>query len=274
MRSKSLRVALVVLAAFGCSRQSGRDAFTRSVAGRLRAALPGAAVAVAGPLQVAITPRNGKQTSLDLTSLWKDCGERVECGEPVEQYVRSVVPASLAVEVPAKREYLRPVLRTKENLPAAGQLVSRPFVGELVVAYVFDSGDSKRAVAPGDLEALGLDEAGVHAAALANLEAARQEIPHAPSESAPRIQVVATGDAYAASLLLLPQRWEALRSEVQGDLIVVAPHQGFVFLTGSGEDKATRGQLKALAVDRLDGAGALSLAPLKWTPAGWVPFAG
>jgi len=275
MRNSSRGLILTLLAVAGaCSRQPASAAFTQKVAERLKAASHGAEVAVVGPLQVAITPKNGKKTSLDLTSLWKGCGEKVECGEPVEQYVRSVVPASLAVEVPAKLEYLRPILKTRENLPPAGQAVFQPFVGELVVAYVFDSGDSKRPVAPGDLQALGLDAAQLHAAALANLEAARPDIPHEPSEASPRVITVRTGDAYAASLLLFHKRWEGLKAEVEGDLIVMAPKQDILLFTGSGEDKATRGQLKSLAADHLDGAGSLSMAILKWTPAGWVPFVG
>ena len=171
-------------------------------------------------------------------------------------------------------EYLRPILKTRENLPPAGQAVFQPFVGELVVAYVFDSGDSKRPVAPGDLQALGLDAAQLHAAALANLEAFAKEIPHEPSSPESRVFVVRTGDEYAASRLLLLQLWAPLKSEVEGDLIAVAPNQELVVFTGSGADKATRGELKAFVADHLDSSRPLSPAMLKWTPAGWVPFAG
>ena len=267
-------VLTLVVAAAACARQPQRAAFTQKVAERLKAASVGAEVAVVGPLQIAITPKGGKKTALDLASLWKACAEKVECGDPVEQYVRSVVPRSLVVEVPAKREYLRPVLKTRGNLPPAGQGVFRPFVGELAVTYVFDSGDGKRPVAPGDLKALGLDEAQVHAAAMANFEAVAKEIPHEPSSPASRVFVVRTGDEYAASRLLLHQLWAPLKSEVEGDLIAVAPNQELVVFTGSGGDKATRGELKALVADHLDSSRPLSPAMLKWTPAGWVPFAG
>lgn len=275
MRNSYRGLALtLVVAAAACARQPQRAAFTQKVAERLKAASVGAEVAVVGPLQIAITPKAGKKTALDLASLWKACAEKVECGDPVEQYVRSVVPRSLVVEVPAKREYLRPVLKTRQNLPPEGQGVFRPFVGELAVTYVFDSGDGKRPVAPGDLKALGLDEAQVHAAAMANFEAVAKEIPHEPSSPASRVLVVRTGDEYAASRLLLLQLWAPLKSEVEGDLIVVAPTQDLVAFTGSGADKATRAELKAFVADHLDSSRPLSPAMLKWTPAGWVPFAG
>jgi hypothetical protein len=274
MGNRSSRLLLALLAAaVACSRQSS-GAFTQSVAESLKAASRDAEVAVVGPLQVAVTPKNGKRTSLDLTELWKSCGGKPDCGEPVERYVRSVVAGTLVVEAPAKREYLRPLIRVRSNLsPAEAAAVSEPLVGDLVIVYVLDSGDARRPVAPADLQALGLDKAGLRAAAVANLEAAAPDIPHEPSD-APRVFVVRTADGYAASRLLLHKRWEALKAEVAGDLLVVVPHQRVMFFTGSGEDKATRDRMKALAADRMDGADGLSPTVLKWTPEGWVPFAG
>jgi uncharacterized protein YtpQ (UPF0354 family) len=229
---------------------------------------------VVAPLQIAVTPKNGKRTAVDLTDLWKSCGEKADCAEPVDRYVRSLAAGSFVVEAPAKREYLRPVIRMASNLTASeATAVSEPFVGELVIVYVFDSGEARRPVAPADLAALGLDKAGLRAAAVANLEAAGPAIPYEPSDT-PRVFAVSPPDGYAAARLLLHPRWEALKGEVTGELIVTAPHARYVFFTGSGEDQAARAAMKALAADRLDGAEALSAAVLKWTPEGFVPFAG
>lgn len=274
MRNRSSKLlAALLAAAVACSRPPSA-VFTQNVAERMKAVVKDAEVTVVAPLQIAVTPKNGKRTTLDLTDLWKSCGAKAECAGPVDGYVRSVVAGSLVVEAPAKREYLRPLIRLASNVPPSeASAVSEPLVGELVIVYVFDSGDARRPVAPGDLQALGLDKAGIRAAAVANLEAAAPGIRYEPSD-AERVFVVTTGDGYAASHLLLHKRWEVLKAEVEGDLIVVAPHQRVVVFTGSGEAKATRDRMRALAQDHLDGADGLSPAVLKWTPEGWVPFAG
>jgi uncharacterized protein YtpQ (UPF0354 family) len=270
-RLAALLAAAAILAA--CSRDPSA-AFTSRVADRLKAAAKGADVAVVAPLQVAVTPKEGKRTTLDLTDLWKSCGSRVDCGEPVDGYVRSVVANALVVEAPAKREYLRPLIRLKSNLSTAeAAAVSEPLAGELVIVYVFDSGAARRPVAPADLQTLGLDKAGLRSAAVANLKAAAAEIPHEATD-AERVYVVSPPDGYAAARLLQLEGWEPLKAEVQGDLIAIAPHERYVFFSGSGEDKATRDRLRALAADRMDGADGLSPVVLKWTPQGWVPFTG
>ena len=157
--------------------------------------------------------------------------------------------------------------------PAEEKAVSEPLVGELVIVYIFDSGNARRPVTPADLPALGLDKAGLRAAAVANLEGAEKEIPREETET-PRVFRISPPDGYAASRLLLGKGWEALKAEVEGDLIAIAPHEHYVFYTGSGEVKATRDRMRALATDRMDGSDGLSLAVLKWTPQGWVPFGG
>jgi hypothetical protein len=275
MRNASFRLLLVLLiGVIGCSRPQSA-AFTQRVAERLKAASKGAEVTVVAPLQVAITPHHGKRTALDLTDLWKACAGNLDCGAPVETFVGGVLAGALVVEAPAKREYLRPLIRTRSNLPAseAGAL-SDPLVGELVIVYVLDSGDARRPVMPGDLQALGLEKSGLRVAATANLAAGALAIPHEPSDPAPRVFVVTTGDDYAASRLLLLEGWGALKPEVEGDLLAIAAHQRTVFFTGGGEDKATLKWFKSLASDHLDGAGGLSPDILKWTPQGWVPFSG
>lgn len=273
MRSTSSRLLLLLLVgAVACSRSQG--AFTQSVAQRFQTAAKGAEVAVVAPLQISITPQHGKRTSLDLTDLWKTCGGKVDCGA-VDTYVGSVLSGSVVVEAPAKREYLRALIRTSANLPPSEVgAISEPLAGDLVIVYVLDSGDARRPVLPGDMQALGLDKGGLRAAAIANLQAATPAIPHEPSDPSPHVFVVTTGDDYAASRLLLLEGWGALKPEVEGDLLAIASHQRSVFFTGSGEDQASLKWFKALAADHMDGAGGLSPAILKWTPQGWVPFSG
>jgi Protein of unknown function (DUF1444) len=272
MKKRVPALVLALLAAAACARQPDSAEFTRRVAERVKQAHGDADVAVVGPLQISVTPRNGRKTALDLAGVWKSCGERLGCGAPLEQYLASVVAASLVVEAPAKPEYLRPVLTMRPNLPPPGQSLSRAFVGDLVITYALDSGNATRPVTPADLQSLGLDEAGVHAAAIANLEAARPGIPHEPAEDSSPVWLVRTGNAYAASLLLLHDRWAALKPELKGELVVAAPHQNTLLVTGSGEGKEALERLKALAADHLDGAGGLTPLLLEWTPTGWVPF--
>ena len=261
-------VSLALLAALGgCSRAPDSDAFTRKLAERIKQKSPDAEVAVVGPLQVAVTPRNGRRTSLDLSGLWKSCGQKLDCGAPLEQFLASVVSPSLVVEAPVKKEYLRPLLKTTENLTPAEQRLSRPFLAGLAVCYALDAGNARRSVGPGDLQALGLDAAGVEAAALANLGTA--PVLHELADGSERVLVVRTGDPYAASALLQPERWQELKGEVKGELIVAAPNQEVLLATGFGEGKPGLDELRRRASGFVEGPGVLTTELLQWSPAGF-----
>jgi hypothetical protein len=271
MTKRNRSWTLLLLLGAACSSDTAKAAFTRRVAERVKTTAAGAEVVVVAPLQITVTPAGGKTTTLDLTSLWQSCGEKVDCGAPVDQYAGSVVGPSLVVEAPVKREYLRPSLGVRSNLRPVDS-VFQPFVKDLVSTCVLDSPQANRALVSGDLAALGLDAAQAHAAALANLEAAFPAISAEAVSDAPGVFVLTMKDA--AGALLLVSRFEPLKAQVKGELIALPVHRDFVYFTGSEEGKVARDKARSLASDHIDGARALGPEWIKWTPAGWVSFPG
>ena len=265
-----------------CQGRSER-AFTQQVAARIREQNPGANVRVTASLTLEVEKPDGTKSTHSLDNLWRECGSRpTDCGEPLERYVRLAAGELPKVENAAT---LRVVLRDREfvtqmqaalrgarspKILADSQPVLRPFVGDLLIGYVFDSEDGMQVVSRGALAKLGLTEAALHDRALANTEAALEAIPYEPMEPGSSLRMVSAGDSYEASRVLLHERWRPIARAVRGDLLVSAPARDTVIFTGSRED--VKG-LRALA-GRISTEQHHPLSPtiLQWTEDSWVVF--
>ncbi len=284
-RDAGARGLLVLLCAAGLAAAACRapqDAFTERVAKRLREQQPGTSVVVKERFHLQTTTREGGPNDVYLDNLWRECQmEGADCDGAVDRHVR--LSAQLGAELASyvKPETVRALLKDREWLDNVrgmvkkepgekapeNEIVSRPFTAEIFVVYVFDMPDGMRMIGRGDLAKLKLDEAGLHALALANLEAALPALTSAPVEAGSAIRVVHEGDSYEASRLLLHARWAPIAAQVKGDLIVAAPTRDYVFFTGSQQDVAG---LRALARQLSDEGGhPLSPRLLRRTTAGW-----
>jgi hypothetical protein len=261
----------------GC-RRSSQDDFTRSVADRVRALRPEATVVVQNPLLLEVTLPGEQPITMGLENLWRQCGGRIEGCESVARHVRGVL-AGPGVE--PRPELVRAVLKDREWVESARRMLSegppeksvlmlRPFVADLFVVYVIDMPDGMRMVTQGDATKLALDEPQLHELALSNLVKAAGDIPFRPLEDGSAIRLVAVGDSYEASRVLLHDRWAPIAAKVQGSLVVAAPARDTVLFTGSEEDVPG---LRALARRVADEAPhPLSPTLLRWTKERWVAF--
>ena len=262
------------------------DTFTERVADEARQQ-PGLREArVVERFKVALTRKDGTEYQMYLDNLWRDCAQRPDaCDDSIARAVRASGEGQGADDSFVKKENVRAVLKDPQWLAGAqrasqetatspekvkeSEIVRRPFAASLSVVYVFDLPDGMRIVNRGDMARLKLDEAGLDALAVANLEAALPALRFDRVKTGSDVRVIHEGDSYEASRLILHRRWAAIASQVKGDLLVAAPSRDFVYFTGSREDVAG---LRALARSSEEQAHALTSALLRWTPSGWEPL--
>jgi len=280
------RSIVVVLLLAGVACRAREDAFTERVADEARRQPGLRGARVVERFKVTLTRSDGTEYQMYLDNLWLDCAQRPDaCDDSIARAVRAGGEGQGTDDSFSKKENVRAVLKDPQWLAGAqrafqekatspekakeSEIVRRPFAAGLSVVYVFDLPDGMRIVNRGDMAQLKLDEAGLDALAVANLEAALPALQFDRVKTGSDIRVIHEGDSYEASRLILHHRWAAIGAQVKGDLLVAAPSRDFVYFTGSREDVAG---LRALARGSDEQGHALTSTLLRWTPAGWEPL--
>lgn len=270
----------------GVACRAREDAFTERVAAEARQQPGLRGARVVERFQVTLTRSDGTEYQMHLDNLWRDCAQRPDaCDDSIARALRAGGEGQGTDDSFVKQENVRAVLKDPQWLENAqrafkdattspekakeSEIVRRPFVAGLSVVYVFDLPDGMRVINRGDLARLKLDEAGLDALAMKNLEAALPALQFDRVKEGSDIRVIHQGDSYEASRLILHQRWAAIAPQVKGDLLVAAPSRDFVYFTGSREDVAG---LRALARGSEELGHGLTSALLRWTPGGWEAF--
>lgn len=276
----------MVLLLVGVACRGREDAFTARVADEARQQPGLRGARVVERFKVTLTRRDGSEYQMYLDNLWRDCAQRPDaCDDSIARAVRASGEGQGTANSFVKKENVRAVLKDPQWLAGAqrtfqeeatspqktkeSEIVRRPFAVGLSVVYVFDLPDGMRISNRGDMAQLRLDEAGLDALAVANLEAALPALHFDRVRTGSDIRVIHEGDSYEASRLILHHRWAAIAPQVKGDLLVAAPSRDFIYFTGSQEDVAG---LRALARGSDEQGHALTSTLLRWTPVGWEPL--
>ncbi len=133
------------------------------------------------------------------------------------------------------------------EVPADRRPLVVPLVGPLVLAYVEDLPDAMDYVSPHRLQALGLEQAELHALALRNLE--EQLLPQLDVQGGRGRYAARLDHNYDASMVLLFDRWRD-RIAVEGEPVIAIAARDDLLLCGSG-DTATVAGLRGMATDIL-----------------------
>jgi uncharacterized protein YtpQ (UPF0354 family) len=155
---------------------------------------------------------------------------------------------------------------SQENSP-----VLVPLVADLTVAYAFDMGDHYVFVANKDLPRLGVSAEELHARALQNLRALNLNV---QAHSGEGIMALTAGGNYEATLLLLPEIWEAIGPMVEGRMIVSVPARDIVYVTGDSnqENLASLRRWTSKMLENADKP--MSRTFLVWTESRWTEYDG
>jgi hypothetical protein len=267
-----------------CAGDDPATVFTCDVGARIRQLVDGAVIRERSAFTIVIeTPDGEGLMQANLDNLWHGCRARPDDCEQAKSYYAAMAAEtviSLGTPVPVERARVRAILKNEAwvtEMRAAssghGAVLSRPFVADIAIVYVLDMPNSVRALTPGDLRALGVDEGELHEIAMQNLTAALPDVPHSPIEAGSTIHAVSAGDSYEASRLLLHDHWRVIAAEVDGDLVAAAPSRDVVLFAGAGraDDLDTVRTLAAEMVAREPYP--VSGTLLRWTAAGWEPLA-
>lgn len=109
-------------------------------------------------------------------------------------------------------------------------LVYRPFLADLIVAYVIDEAESVAYINENHLETWQIDEQSLHDQALANLRRRTFDATAytTAGEGAQRLFIFNSQDGYDATRLLLPELLEQWRAQLPGKLVIGIPNRDFL----------------------------------------------
>jgi hypothetical protein len=109
-------------------------------------------------------------------------------------------------------------------------VVAEPLIGNLWVMCAVDTPSGIKTMKPSDLTALSLSKKEALTLCKKNVAAAPHLLaPYERDYPSPGVNIV-TGDVYASSWLIFPERWAALAEQSHGDLLVAAPGQNAIGL--------------------------------------------
>jgi hypothetical protein len=228
-RALLLLLLLSCLSTSACARPSEAD-FTRRMAERIRAALPGRAVQItAEPLQLSVeaTPETA---IVNLGRLYNYCASATqqECTESIATFVSSTAEGLSNVDAPITRDQLRLLVRNTEYCESAGQgrsvdhrgPIVHPLVPGLCTILMADFPTRMRSVGEDDVRGLGLEPDAAWALA------ERQTLAELPKpdqlEGLHDTLIAVTGYDYVTSVMLNTEAWRTAAAS-QGELIVAVP---------------------------------------------------
>ncbi len=130
----------------------------------------------------------------------------------------------------------------EQKLP---MLVYRPLVGELMVTYVIDEGQSVAFLNEVHLERWGVTEPLLWAQAVGNLRARPVHTPaHVIGSGAGSLLIVNGGDGYDATRVLLPELFSGLAARIPGRIVIGVPNRDFL-IAFSDADRRIFDQVRA-----------------------------
>jgi uncharacterized protein YtpQ (UPF0354 family) len=206
--------------------------FTQSVARLFGEASSALKVEAVEPLTLHIdatdTGKHDLRVALD--RVWAACqSDATHCEREARSFVSKAVSLIETPYANATREQVVAVLRPRAYFDSVGGTsgagaVVEPFVDDLFVTYVVDLPQSVRSLGARDMTTLGLTRADLPAIAHANLSARLGSSPPELARSkAGDVDVIAAGNYFESSRLLLTEDWTALASKLGKPIFVAIP---------------------------------------------------
>jgi uncharacterized protein YtpQ (UPF0354 family) len=216
---------------------------------------------------------NDEQWVVNLHRPWTSCrGKFEDCAEVVDHYVAEILKiAQRQAAGPASRSQLMAVIRPAgylQELPekVRAQVISEPFVADLLVLYVVDEGGAARGAKSEDLSASGTGREALSALARENLAGVLPPLMKCERDS---VVVLAAQNYYESSRLLLGAQWADLAAKAGGSIVVAAPGND-VLVIACNPNPTVLGKLSAVALKLWQSADRpLSPSLFEWTGNGW-----
>ncbi len=251
-----------------CSSPGG---FTLSMLASLRQREPGGGWTSRGPLELV----NAKGFVVNLERISAQCENSPAArGAELAHFLDEVIRISTQKgPVPATAARLVAVIRSAayiEGLPSAARskTLSEPLAADLWVMYVVDEGGAVRGASADDLSAAGVTREALAAVARTNLASVLPAPAGQPLCQPHSITLMATGNYFESSRLLLPDFWKGLADRSRS-VVVAAPAADALVIACDPDatelQKLADGVAKMFQIaDR-----PVSRSLLRWTASGW-----
>lgn len=235
-------------------------AFTEHVADRVRAAIPGMDVTVAGELELAIRSGDDGNNRAFLNNAYQlFLGESPKRRDAlVDRFVQSFAEAAKGLERSA--EAIIPVIKdrgwiaeTRASMRRMGnedqqgheapEHVHEDLNDELVVVYAIDTPSNIAYLNPGELDGLGVRRDELRALAVRNL---RGLLPGIEVQRGDTLSMVIADGNYEASLLLFDDLWARESERMRGAPVAAVPARDLLLFADSADADAVA-QLREVA---------------------------
>lgn len=259
----------------------GSAAFTEHVASRVRAAIPGMEVTVAGDLELAIrTGDDGNNRAFLNNAYQMFLGESPKHRDAlVDRFVQSFAEAAKGLERSA--DAIIPVIKdrgwlaeTRESMRRMGNDAQEDHVhedinDELVVVYAIDTPSNIAYLNPDELDNLGVKREDLRALAVRNL---RGLLPGIDVQRGEKLSMVTADGNYEASLLLFDDLWARESARMRGAPVAAVPARDLLLFADSADADAVA-QLRQVATQaRAEATYGLTDRIFVLGESGWRPF--
>jgi hypothetical protein len=278
LRRAALLLAALTLAAPAAAQAKYEAAFTRDMAARFGAALPGRTLTITGALEISAGETEDYESlTINVGRIFNFCATATpqECEASRTHYVAEVAGALTEQTAPITREQLRVIVRhtdfcrdlERTDRPQLLQAIHRavPAPG-LCAVLMADYPTRMRSVGEEDLAALGLDPGAAWALAV------QQTLAGLPDPGAIELTggnlVAITEMDYVPSLLLAGDGWRRLARG--GEIVVAVPSDGLMLVSRRAVLQPIEGFRTAVREDFETAERGISPLLYRWTEAGWV----
>lgn len=160
-----------------------------------------------------------------------------------------------------------PVIRHSDHgrSAPAGELISRPFVGDLAVFYVFDSPNTVQFLTQGQLDNAGISIDELYAAAQTNVARVARNVEIIEDT----VGILKLDGYYENSLLVYDELWQQLAGKYE-NLIVIVPSRDLVVFVDGNLPQAMDYMRKTASELFQSRAGPVTDMLLRRTESGWV----
>jgi len=245
-------IAVFTLLACGCSHEEkplnkilSKAEFTKVFISKLQTADPHLSILQKDDLELLVKNSKGREHNVFLGNVYKEYQlNPAEIDILLDNFVQSEIKAFSRPEdatinidniIPVIKDAMYP-LKMKQSLTETGykteefNLYFEPLNEQLAILYATHIEESLKFLRCDEIDTLGLDTKALREKALMNL---RARIPEIGKRGDDGLYLVCAGGNYEASLLLLDTLWSADIFKVKGDIVVVAPCNDMLFVTGS-----------------------------------------
>jgi len=149
------------------------------------------------------------------------------------------------------------------------QVISQPFVADLLVMYVEDQDGNLQFLTEGDRQALNLSLPDLRKLALTNF---MRLVPEVGRHGSAPVFFLGAGGNYESSFLLTEKFWDEEAKSIKGDLVAAVPTRDWLIFTGSKSPDGIQKVRKLIAEIEKDGAHLISSTLLVRRNGRWEKF--